>query len=337
MSNNDIMLSFVCPTYNEQDGLDTFYNRLKAVADSLNETYEIIFVNDGSKDGTAGVLDRLALQDRQVRVVEFSRNFGHQLALTAGYDVARGRAVISLDSDCQHPPEMIPELVARWREGYEVVYTVRTDTDGISPLKRAMVRMGYRAIRMASGVDLTDQADFRLLDRKAVEAIKSTREQARMLRGLVRWVGFKQISIPYKAQRRFAGKSVYALGQTLRMASAGIYNFSTKPLKLAGVLGGLFLAGAVAYVPLAVAAWLLWGGFSPWAHVTAALVAMFGLQFVMMGILGEYVGRVFEEVKDRPLYVVRRKLGFDTPAEEEIDDNLPGRSRFETHTFAVYT
>ena len=205
----DITFSFISPVYNEQDGLEGFYQRLTAVAGQLGEPYEIIFVNDGSTDDTEQVLHRLSTNDARVKVVEFSRNFGHQVAVTAGYDHACGRAVICLDADCQHPPEVIPDLVARWREGFEVVYTVRRDTEGISSARRAIGRMVYKVIRLTSGADLTDQADFRLMDRVAVDALRSTREHARFVRALVRWIGFRQTSIPYTAEARTAGKSKY--------------------------------------------------------------------------------------------------------------------------------
>jgi dolichol-phosphate mannosyltransferase len=335
---NELTFSFVCPVFNEQDGLETFYGRLKAVADKLGEAYEIVFVNDGSRDNSAVVLEGLVRRDDHVKVVEFSRNFGHQWAVTAGYDFAAGKCVISLDSDCQHPPEMIPELVARWREGYEVVYTVRKDTKGISPIRRALGRLMYRMIRKSSGLELTDQADFRLLDRRAVDAVRSMREQARFVRGLVNWVGFKQCSLPYTAERRVAGRSQYTVRQLMGMSTAGIFNFSTKPLRLAGWLGMLFMAAAVCYVPLAVAMWWLGRPLDGWMHLTCAMLAMMGLQFLVIGILGVYVGRIFEEAKDRPLYVVRRTMGFQHPGDDDRHDDEDEPRRGEKHPrFAVYT
>ena len=308
----DITFSFVVPAFNEQEGLEHFYGRLKVVADQLGEPYEIIFVNDGSTDDTATVIRHLREMDGRVKCVEFSRNFGHQVAITAGYDFAQGKAVISLDGDCQHPPELIPELVARWREGFEVVCTVRKDTEGLSRFRRWIGHVIYRVIRLASGADLTDQADFRLLDRKVVQALRNHREHARFVRGLVHWVGFRRAAVPYKAERRAAGLPGYTLRQSVNMSTAGVFNYSLMPLRLAGVVGAALLGISATYAILALLLWPF--GLAPAAAVSVALlfVAMFGVQFLLMGILGEYVGRIFEEAKARPLYILRETFGFDT-------------------------
>ncbi len=321
-----VTFSFICPCYNEQDGLESFHGRLTAVAEKMVESYEIIYIDDGSSDNTGEVLRRLAAADRHVRVVEFSRNFGHQLAVTAGYDYARGLAVISLDSDCQHPPELIQELAAKWREGYEVVYTIRTNTEGISPIRRAVGRLVYRAIRLISGTELTDQADFRLMDRKAVDALRQTREHARFVRGLVRWIGFRQTGVPYVAERRAAGRSNYSLKQLAGMAGAGMFNFSLRPLRLAYVLGTILLAAGVIGLAALLVLWLL--GYAPagWTALILVVLAMFGLQFILLGVLGEYVGRTFEEARARPLYVVRQTLGFQAPRQEPAAPPQPATS-----------
>ena len=318
----ELTFSFVSPVYNEQEGLETFYHRLVAVADKLGEPYEIIFVNDGSTDDSAGVIHRLSLNDPHVKTVEFSRNFGHQAALTAGYDFAEGKAVICLDSDCQHPPELIPDMVARWREGYEVVYTIRKDTAGISRIRRAIGHFGYKLIRASSGADLTDQADFRLLDRKVVHALRQVREQARFLRGLVKWIGFRQIGIPYKAERRAAGKSTYTLKQTIRMSHAGLFSFSHRPLRMAPTVGTLLILVTVFYAVLALAFWAFGNPPSVYADLTMVIVGLFGLNFWALGLLGEYVGRIFDEAKDRPLYVIRTASGFP----QESDQNAPTKA-----------
>jgi glycosyltransferase involved in cell wall biosynthesis len=335
----DVAFSFVAPVYNEQEGLEHFYGRLKLAADELGEPYEIIFVNDGSTDDSASVIRQLAETDPRVKCVEFSRNFGHQVAVTAGYDYARGRAVISLDADCQHPPELIPQLVARWREGYEVVYTVRRDTAGISALRRQIGRLTYGVIRLATGADLTDQADFRLLDRKVVDVLCRHREHARFVRGLVHWVGFRQVALKYKAERRAAGRSSYSLRQLASMSAAGVFNFSLHPLRLAPAIGALLLAGSILYALVALVLWPFGAAPSGWTSVTVAIVALFGLQFVMLGVLGEYVGRTFEETRGRPLYIVRETVGFEAEpppaaAEEEkatAEDDEAGRG------FILYT
>ena len=335
-SPESVTFSFIVPVYNEADGLENFYRRLTAVAEQIGDSFEIVFVNDGSEDDSEAILSRLAATDGRVRVVEFSRNFGHQAAVTAGYDHTRGRAVISLDSDCQHPPELIPEMVSRWREGFEVIYTVRQDTAGISPIRRAIGRLAYRLIRSASGMDLTDQADFRLLDRRAVEALRSTREQARFVRGLVRWIGFRQVAMPYVAEQRAAGQSSYTLKQLVGMMTAGIFNFSRLPLRLAPVLGSVLLAAAVLYAVVSLVLFPL--GLAPaWQwHMVAAMAGLFGLQFLMLGLIGEYVGRIFEESKGRPLYVVRRKLGFEVPQAPPAEP-LPPPPRQDEERLSVYT
>jgi dolichol-phosphate mannosyltransferase len=307
---NQVTFSFVAPVYNEQEGLELFYNRLTAVAGKLEEPYEIIFVNDGSRDKTSDVLRKLSAADPHVRAIEFSRNFGHQLALTAGYDYAAGKAVISMDSDCQHPPELIPQLVNRWKEGFEVVYTVRQDTVGQSPSGRWFGRLVYWVIKFCSGMDLTGQADFRLLDRKALDAIKSTREQARFLRGLARWIGFKQVAVPYVAEQRKAGSRSYTFKQSAALFIAGVFNFSALPLRLPAIAGAPMVAIAILYAifslllrPLGVVAPAVW-------NIAMLIIGLFGLQFLMLAAIGEYIARIFEEAKDRPLYIVRETIGF---------------------------
>ena len=313
---DDITFSFVAPVFNEQDGLEAFHQRLSAVAKKLSEPYEIVLVNDGSTDNTDQVLRRLVQSDPAVKVVEFSRNFGHQLAVTAGYDHARGRAVITLDADCQHPPELIPDLVARWREGFEVVCTVRRDTVGISRFRRAVGRLVYKVIKFLSGTDLTDQADFRLMDRLAVAALQRTREHARFVRGLVHWIGFRQTTVPYTAEARTAGVSNYSLRQLAGMATAGVFNFSVKPLRLMAALGGLLMTAGFLYAVVALILWPFGSAPGGLSHLAMAVVALFGLQFIMLGLLGEYVGRIFEEAKGRPLYIVRQTHGFEADQEE---------------------
>lgn len=317
----DITFSFIVPAYNEQEGLEHFYGRLKVVADQLREPYEIVFVNDGSTDDTATVIRRLRETDPRVKCVEFSRNYGHQVAVTAGYDFARGKAVISLDADCQHPPELIPELVARWREGFEAVCTVRRDTEGLSRFRRWVGHMTYRMIRIAAGVDLTDQADFRLLDRKVVQAVRAHREHARFVRGLVHWVGFRRATVPYRAERRAAGKPGYTFRQLANMSMAGVFNYSLLPLRLAGAAGGLLLALSLVYALVALVLWPV--GLAPSAAVSVSFLfaALFGVQFLLMGILGEYVGRIFEEAKGRPLYIVREAIGFEQPQPRDSEQS----------------
>ena len=329
------VFSFVVPLFNEQDGLEAFYDRLTSAAEKLGDSYEIVFVNDGSDDRTAEILRRLSAGDESVRIVEFSRNFGHQVAVTAGYDHAAGQAVISLDGDCQHPPEMISELISRWREGFEVVYTVRKDTDGISPIRRMVGRCVYRMIAAASGMDLTDQADFRLLDRKALDAVNACREQGRLVRGLVRSVGFRQISVPYVAEKRAAGKSSYSFGQLAKMAGEGVFGFSLAPLRLAALLGLAMLAVVAVFAVGSAVLWPFGLAPGPFARLTMFIVAMFGVQFLLLGILGEYVGRTFEQAKARPLYIVREKINF--PADQPDQATKKAAKDEEPQKFCVWT
>ncbi len=342
MSNTDtsnaggVKFSFVVPVYNEQDVLDDFFGRLSAVAKGLGEAYEIIFVDDGSQDETPLRLARLANEHDEVKVVEFSRNFGHQVAVTAGYDHARGRAVVTLDGDCQHPPEFIPQMISRWREGFEVVYTVRKDTDGISIIRRTIGRLAYRIIRAISGVELTDQADFRLLDRKAVDALKTTREHARFVRGLVKWIGFRQVGLEYTAEKRQGGTSSYSLKQLVRMASAGMFNYSLRPLRLANVVGGTFLAASAAYFVVALILWIVGSSLPAGVNIAMLLVGLFGLQFLMLGIIGEYIGRSFDEAKARPLYIVRQTKGFEL--QEKVSTEAPDeKDQQQSGQFRIYT
>lgn len=330
----DITFSFVAPVYNEQDGLETFYKRLSDVAVKLGEPYEIIFVDDGSRDDTPSLLRGFVERDTNVRVVELSRNFGHQAALTAGYDIACGRAVVSLDSDCQHTPELIPEMVSRWREGYEVVYTVRKHTGGMSIFRRLAVVVAYGLIRRLTGMDLRGRADFRLLDRKAVDALKTFREQARFLRGAVEWIGFRRTGIPYVPERRSAGKRSFGFGQSLRLCAAGVFNFSLTPLRLASVLGVLLVAGALVYACASLILWALGQPVGGWTNVVMLILGLFGLQFLVLGAIGEYLGRTFDQAKHRPLYVVRERMGF---ADEVSPPEAPLQHRREEGDYRVMT
>ncbi len=313
-----ITLSFVAPVHNEADGLEAFYNQLRDVAEDLGDPYEIILVDDGSTDKSPQIMQRLHEADDHVKYVTLSRNFGHQEALTAGYDYAAGAAVVTLDSDCQHPPEMIPQLVSKWREGYEVVYTVKARDPNVSALRRLTVKSVYKLIAWCTGTDVADQADFRLLDRKVVDVIRRTREKCRFLRGLVRWVGFRQIGVEYEPAPRLAGTASYTLAKLARMGSAGLFNFSVTPLRTIGVVGGLMLALAVVYGLFAL---LLWPFVGPSlvANLVFFAIGLVGLQMGMMGLMAEYIGRMYEEAKDRPIYIAREAVGFGEDVREEVE------------------
>ncbi len=313
------LLSVVVPCYNEQEVLEQTHGRLSDVLAGLEDLdYEILYVDDGSADRTGQILDRLADQDPRVRVIRFSRNFGHQLAVTAGIDHAAGAAVVLIDADLQDPPEVIAEMVAAWRDGAEVAYGVRLERQGEGLFKRATAKAFYRVIHSLSEVKIPpDTGDFRLMDRRVVQAVQRMNEQDRYLRGMVSWVGFDQQPVPFKRQARAAGKTKYPLGKMIRFGVDGILSFSQKPLRLATWMG-IFAAAAafvgilwVFIVRLAYNQWV-----AGWASILTAILFLGGVQLICIGILGEYVGRIYRESKHRPLYIVRERRGFPGPRAE---------------------
>lgn len=303
------LISVVCPVFNEEAGITEFYDRTTAAMQAIEPdiNYELVFVNDGSSDNSPLILDKLAKDDERVTVIHFSRNFGHQIAITAGIDHARGDAVVIIDADLQDPPEVIGQMIEKWRGGFEVVYGQRTERPGESRFKLATARVFYRFINALSDVDLPlDAGDFRLLDRKVVEALKSIREENRYMRGLVSWVGFKQCALPYSRDERFAGETHYPFRKMLHFATDGITSFSEKPLKIATSAGLLItLAAFVVGIFIVVGKMLDPGSQLPgYASLMAAVLFLGGIQLLSMGILGQYVGRTYREAKGRPLYVV---------------------------------
>lgn len=300
--------SIVAPVFNEEALLHTFYERVYDVMEEVGEPWELVLINDGSRDQTPALLDALYEEDPEhVVVLHFSRNFGHQIAITAGMDHAHGDAVVVIDSDLQDPPEVIPALIAKWREGYEVVYAVRAEREGETWFKLFTAHLFYRIIQALTDVTIPLEAgDFRLLDRKALDALKRMREQHRFVRAMVSWVGFRQIGVPYRRHARAAGETKYPFTKMLRLALDAITGFSMFPLKLSMWAGGaaVALGGVMALVLLI----LRLNGAAPLAGqgLTASLVLfMGGVQLWSIGILGEYVGRIYNEVRARPLYLVR--------------------------------
>jgi glycosyltransferase involved in cell wall biosynthesis len=306
-------LSIVVPVLNEQDNIVPLYERVVSVLRALGADYELIFVDDGSSDESVARITALHARDPRVKLLSFSRNFGHQTALTAGLDYATGDAVISMDADLQHPPELIAELVARWQDGYEVVYTVREATEKQGFLRRVASAGFYRLFRWLSGLDLpANTADFRLLDRKVVAALRSIRERARFLRGLTRWVGFRSVGVPYRAAARLAGAPKYNLRRMLRFALDATLSFSTFPLYLAIYVGAIEAVLGVLYALFALLAWLISGNVVPgWTSLIILVAVVGGLQLMLTGVIGLYVGKIYEETKQRPLYLVRHTLGFE--------------------------
>jgi dolichol-phosphate mannosyltransferase len=308
-------LSVVIPVFNEETNIRVLYERVAVELQSLACDFEILFVDDGSTDSSAERIAALHRADARVKMLAMSRNFGHQAALTAGMDHATGDAVIAMDADLQHPPDLIRELVVRWKEGYEVVYTVRRATQAAGPLKRVSAKLFYRVFRALSGIDLpANSADFRLLDRRVVEAFRQIRERTRFLRGLVGWAGFRSIPVPYEAHARHSGHTKYNLTRMIRLAIDGLVSFSTTPLYVAIYAGGLLALLGLAYLIYVLYARFVTGNVVPgWTSLIILVAFVGGIQLVLMGIIGIYVGKIYEEAKQRPLYLIRETLGFEEP------------------------
>jgi glycosyltransferase involved in cell wall biosynthesis len=302
------MISIVVPVYNEEGNVEELARRIAGIMRNLDgrPPFELIFVNDGSKDGTLSALRRVAREIRESVVVNLSRNFGHQLAATAGIDTARGDAVILMDGDLQDPPELIGDFIAKWHEGYDVVYAVRRSRQGESYFKRVTARIFYRMVRRMTKVDIPlDTGDFRLMSRRVVEALRRTRERHRFLRGLVSWLGYNQIGIEYDRDPRFSGNTKYPLSKMLRFAIDGVTAFSDVPLRLASLLG--FVTSIVAFaVGLFEIALRIFTGYNLPGYTSTIFAILFlgGVQLIGIGILGEYIGRIYDEIKGRPLYLV---------------------------------
>ena len=320
-----IRFSFVIPVFNERETLPELHRRLSAVTAELDGESELLFVDDASWDGSYDLLTELARQDARVRVIRFARNFGHQVAITAGLDHAAGDAVVVMDADLQDPPEVVPDLVARWEEGYEVVYAVRSGREGESWLKRTTAAGFYRVLRRIAHVEMPlDAGDFRLVDRRAVDAFRSMRERARYVRGMFSWVGFRQIGVPYDRPERFAGEPKYSYRRSLTLAVDGLVSFSNAPLRLALIVGFVFSSLAFLVGVFAIVANLA-GAFTVpgWTSILVVVSFLGGVQLILIGMLGLYVGRIYEEVKARPIYIVRETVGFrDAPAPEPASVEL---------------
>jgi polyisoprenyl-phosphate glycosyltransferase len=300
------LLSVCAPVYNEEDLVEEFYARATAALAEFD--YELIIVNDGSRDRTPEILDRLAENDPRLRVVHLSRNFGHQAALTAGLEHARGDAVAMLDADLQDPPELITQMVERWREGSDIVYMVREEREGESFFKLATARWFYKLFRALAQVDLApNSGDFRLLDRRALDALLAMKERSRFLRGMTVWVGFTQSAIGYNRDARYAGETKYPLRKMLRFSLDAIASFSHTPLQLATYLGFLFSGIAFLAIPVVVILHFLGSYLPGFGSVTIAILMLGGIQLIAIGVIGEYVGRIYDEVKRRPLYIVRER------------------------------
>ena len=303
-------ISIIIPAYNEEKNLTAIHQKLQNVFSKLsNYSYEIIFVNDGSKDNTQEKLEELATQFSEIKFIEFSRNFGHQPAVKAGMDFADGDAVISMDCDMQHPPELIKKLLKKWEEGYEIVYTIRTYSENISYGKKVTSNLFYEFISKVSDIEIEKGAgaDFRLLDASVIRIIRNLNESDTFLRGLVKWVGFKQIGVSFDAADRHSGESKYNLKKMMRFALSGVTAFSVKPLYLAAFLGFLFSGLSLLYIPYVIHSFITGTEISGWASLIMTVVFFGGVQLIILGIIGIYIGKIFKEAKNRPNYIIRSK------------------------------
>jgi glycosyltransferase involved in cell wall biosynthesis len=303
-----VTFSIVAPVFNEVGSLPELHRRVRQVMEGLGETWELILIDDGCTDGSTEAMAALAIEDDHVRPLYFARNFGHQIAVTAGLDNSRGKAVVVIDADLQDPPEVIPELVAKWREGYEVVYAVRKEREGETWFKRVTASTFYRVIYRITDVRIpVDTGDFRLLDRQVVDTLNQMRERHRFLRGMASWVGFRQAGVPYKRAARFTGMTKYPFRKMLRLALNAVTGFSYFPLQIATYLGFVSAGISAVAIPVVIILRLLGSrAFTGQATTLIAVLFLGGVQLISLGILGEYIGRLYDEAKGRPLYILRR-------------------------------
>jgi dolichol-phosphate mannosyltransferase len=320
------MISIVVPAYKEERNLEVLYTRLRTHLETVRTHWELVLVDDGSPDGTWEVITTLSARDARVRGVRLSRNFGHQNALLAGLTAARGQAVITMDADLQHPPEIVPQLIARWLEGYQIVHAIRRDPPNVPLLKRLSSRLYYRLFSYLSGVDIEPgAADFRLLDRKVLDEILKFKEEGLFLRGIVHWVGYATASVAFDCCERHAGKSSYSFRRMLTLAWHGVSSFSLVPLRIAMAIGLLSSTLAFLGVGYAIVGWWLDRDAIPgWASTVAIVSFLFGVLFVFLAVLAEYVGRITVEVRGRPRFLVRETT---RPAQPVAAEVTPLRAR----------
>lgn len=303
----DPTFTIIAPVFNERESLPLLFQRVSGVMDTTAEPWELILIDDGSTDGSTEMIRELAQKDERVRPVIFARNFGHQIAVTAGLDYSRGQAVVIIDADLQDPPEVILELIQKWREGNEVVYAVRAEREGETWFKTFTASLFYRLIYRITDVKIPlDTGDFRLLDRKVVDVMNSMREKYRFLRGMSSWVGFRQTGVPYRRAARYAGTTKYPFKKMLKLAITAVTGFSYFPLQVATFLGFISAGISILAIPLVIILRLVGeASFTGQATTLIAVLFLGGIQLISLGILGEYIGRIYDEVKGRPLYIVR--------------------------------
>ncbi|MEK3833183.1 MULTISPECIES: glycosyltransferase family 2 protein [unclassified Paenibacillus] len=302
-----VRYSIIIPMFNEEAVIQETYRRIKKVMGITGEPYELIFVNDGSTDNCAQMIEEYSYWDESVKLIDLSRNFGHQVAITAGMDYALGDAVVIIDADLQDPPELIPEMIAEWKQGYQVVCAKRIKRNGESLFKKWTASLFYRVLRYSTDISIpVDTGDFRLMDRRVCDEMKRLPEKNRFVRGLVSWVGFRQKAIEYEREERLAGETKYPFRRMLKLSLDGITSFSYKPLKLAGVLGALLSVSGFLYLMYVLYLALFTdAAVKGWASMIGITLTFNGFVLLMLGILGEYVGRIYDESKGRPLYIVQ--------------------------------
>jgi glycosyltransferase involved in cell wall biosynthesis len=316
-----IDLSLIVPLYNEEENIDYLFQRLLAVLDSIGMSYEIICINDGSRDRTWDYLLKNHQENPAIKVINLSRNFGKEIALTAGLDHAAGQAIIPIDADLQDPPELIVEMIAKWQEGYDVVYCTRRSRAGESWFKRFTADYFYRIIGRLSQVSIpSNTGDFRLINRQVLEAIKQMPERNRFMKGLFAWVGFKQTAIYFDRKPRHRGGTKWNYWKLWNFALDGITSFSLLPLKVWSYVGSLISLISFLYALYLILRTLLWGiDYPGYASLMVAILFLGGIQLIGLGVLGEYLGRVYDEVKNRPLYLIRDRLGFTNDQDAKLD------------------
>jgi len=325
LSRDKEVCSVVIPVFNEEENLELLHRRLSKVLQHSYEDYEIILVDDGSRDKSLEIMSGLRMTDPKVKVISFSRNFGHQMAITAGIDYTSGDAVIIMDADLQDPPEVIPQLIEKWREGYDTVYAIRESRkDPI--LKRAIAFAFYRLFKRISEVDVpVDAGDFRLMSRRVVDILRNMPERNRYIRGLASWVGFSQASISYARDERYRGERKYTLWQLVKLAIDGITSFSHFPLRLVTQLGLVVSLAGFLYAAIIIISGLFFGRVVPgWTTLMAAVIFLGGVQLIVVGVVGEYIGRIYVEVQQRPLYLIKQKTGFSEEAEIRVNPKRRG-------------
>ena len=309
-------LSVIVPMYYEEEVAEECYKRLKKVLEGLSEKYEyeIIFINDGSKDKTLNILENIAKENKNVKIISFSRNFGHQCAVTAGLKYITGDAIVIIDADLQDPPELIPEMVKLWEDGNDVIYGKRKSRAGESKFKLLTASMFYKTLNALSDVEIPkDTGDFRLVDRKVVEVINSLPEHNKFLRGLFSWVGFKQIPFEYERKERIAGKTKYPLGKMLKLAQDGIFSFSTKPLRIVGTMGIISILISIIILVYSILSYFFnWNELTAgWTSMMVTMTFLGGMILISLWMIGEYVGRIYDETKRRPEFIIEKTINID--------------------------